>query len=64
MAVGILIKRGDLKPDGKTFTAKGAKKNSMTARERAIARASKNSKHSPSEYEYNKLTNSATLKQF
>lgn len=62
MAIGILIKRGDLKPDGKTFTAKGEKKNAMTAAERAIQRASKASGHKPSEYKYNKSTNKATLK--
>ena len=62
LAVGILQKRGDLKSDGKTFTDKGAKRNSMTASERAIARADKVSKHSSSDYKYNKLTNRATLK--
>jgi len=62
LAVGLLIKRGDLKPDGKTFTAQGAKKNSMTASERAVARAVKESKHKASEYDYNKITNRATLK--
>jgi hypothetical protein len=34
----------------------------MTAEERAIDRASKKSKHKPSEYKYNPLTNRATLK--
>jgi hypothetical protein len=62
MAIGILIKRGDLKPDGKTFTAKGARKNAMTAEERAIERAVKESGHKASEYKYNVETNSATLK--
>lgn len=62
MAIGLLIKRGDLKPDGKTFTAKGAKKNAMTAGERAIARAVKKSGRNPSDYKYNKSTNQATLK--
>ena len=62
MAIGILIKRGDLKPDGKTFTAKGMRRNSMTAEERAIDRASKESGHNKSEFIYNKSTNRATLK--
>jgi hypothetical protein len=62
LAVDILIKRGDLTADGKRFTEKGAERNAMTAEERAIDRASKKSKHDPSEYKYNKLTNLATLK--
>jgi hypothetical protein len=64
LAIGLLIKRGDLKPDGKTFTAQGAKKNAMTASERAIARAKKVSGRDASDYEYNKQTNRATLKHF
>lgn len=62
LAVGILQKRGDLKSDGKTFTDKGAKRNAMSASERAVARAAKESKHKASEYDYNKITNRATLK--
>jgi len=62
MAVGLLVKRGDLKSDGKTFTSQGAKKNAMTASERAVARAVKSSKHKASDYDYNKITNRATLK--
>ena len=62
MAIGILIKRGDLKPDGKTFTAKGAKRNAMTAEERAISRASVKSGHQKSQYIYNRYKNTATLK--
>jgi len=63
MAIGLLIKRGDLKSDGKTFTPKGLRKNAMTAAERAIVRAKKSSGHSASEYKYDKETNRATLKQ-
>lgn len=62
MALGLLIKRGDLTPDGKSFTAKGARKNAMTAEERAIARADKASSHKASDYKYDKFTNRATLK--
>lgn len=61
LAVGILIKRGDMNQDG-TLTEKGKKRNAMTAGQRAIDRASKKSKHKPSEYKYNPLTNRATLK--
>lgn len=64
MAIGLLIKRGDLKPDGKTFTPQGVRKNAMTASERAIVRAEKSSSHNASEYKYSKETNRATLKQF
>lgn len=62
MAIDILIKRKDLMPDGKTFTAKGAKRNAMTAEERAISRAVEKSGNKKSEYKYNKYTNTATLK--
>lgn len=61
LAVDILKKRGDMTASGK-LTAKGQKRNAMTAEERAIDRASKKSKHKPSEYKYNPLTNRATLK--
>lgn len=61
-AIALLIKRGDLTPDGKSFTAKGAKKNAMTAAERAVVRATKKSGRDASDYQYNKSTNRATLK--
>lgn len=61
LAVDILKKRGDMTASGK-LTEKGQRRNAMTAEERAIDRASKQSKHSPSEYRYNPLTNRATLK--
>ncbi len=62
LAIGILIKRGDMKPDGKTLTEQGKKRNDMTAAERAMDRAAKQSKRKPSEYKYNPYTNRATLK--
>lgn len=62
LAVDILVKRGDLKQDRKTLTEKGEKRNAMTAAERAIDRAAKQSKRKPSEYKYNPYTNRATLK--
>ena len=61
LAVDILKKRGDMTASGK-LTEKGQIRNAMTAEERAIDRASKQSKHDPSEYRYNPLTNRATLK--
>jgi Tfp pilus assembly major pilin PilA len=62
-AIAILKSRGDLKPDGKTFTTKGAKRNSMTAKERAIDRAAKESGKSKTAFKYDVKTNSATLKR-
>lgn len=59
----ILIKRGDMNPDGKTLTAKGMKRNAMTASERAVDRAAKASGKPKSDYKYNPLTNRATLKK-
>lgn len=61
LAVDILKKRGDMTASGK-LTEKGLQRNAMTAEERAIDRASKQSKHNPSEYRYNPFTNRATLK--
>jgi hypothetical protein len=58
-AIGILINRGDLEPDGKTFTAKGLKRNHMTAAERAKDRASDRTGLPPSEFKYNSKTNAA-----
>jgi hypothetical protein len=63
MAIGLLIKRGHLTKDGKRFTAEGAKRNAMTASERAISRASRESGKSVFEYTYNRKTNRATLKK-
>ena len=62
-AIKILQERGQLKADGKTFTAEGAKRNNMTAEQRAIDRATKKSGKDTSAYTYNPKTNSATLKK-
>lgn len=48
--------------DGKSFTKKGAIRNSMTARERAIDRATKRTGRPASDYKYNKFTNNAILR--
>ena len=61
LAKNILINRGDMNLDG-SFTSKGGIRNSMTAGERAIDRASKSSGNSSSDYTYNATTNRATLK--
>ena len=57
-AIAILIKRGHLKADGKTFTAEGLKRNSMTASERAKDRAAKRTGKSVNDFKYNPKTNS------
>ena len=60
-AIALLKKRGDLTPSGE-LTAKGMQRNKMTAKERAIDRASKESGRSASEYTYDPTTNRATLR--
>ena len=60
-AIAILKKRGDLTPSGE-LTAKGMQRNKMTAEERAIDRASKESGRPASDYTYDPTTNRATLK--
>jgi hypothetical protein len=57
MAIGILKDRGHLKADGKTLTAEGKKRNSMTAEERAKDRASKATGKPASSFTYNASTN-------
>jgi hypothetical protein len=61
-AVKLLQDRGHLKADGVTFTAEGMKRNNMTAAERAIDRATKESKHPKTAYAYDPKTNRAKLK--
>ena len=62
-AIKLLQTRGQLEADGKTFTAAGAKRNSMTAQERALDRAATKSGRKTDAYTYNPKTNSATLKK-
>ena len=57
LAIGILQKRGHLKADGKTYTKEGAKRNAMTAEERAKDRASKYTGKPASSFKYNSKTN-------
>jgi hypothetical protein len=61
MAIGLLKKRGQMDSSGK-LTTTGVKRNEMTARERAIDRASSKSGKNKNNYIYNRITNSATLK--
>lgn len=62
-AIKLLQDRGQLMADGKTFTAAGAKRNAMSAQERAIDRATTKSGKPSNAYKYNPKTNSATLKK-
>lgn len=60
-AIAILQKRGHLASDGKTLTAEGYKRDSMTASERAIDRASKRSGKPLNYFYYDQITNTAKL---
>tara|TARA_Y100001973_G_scaffold63567_3_gene92996 strand:- start:5038 stop:8832 length:3795 start_codon:yes stop_codon:yes gene_type:complete len=57
-----LQKNGVLKKGSQELTDKGKKRNSMSAGERAKDRAAKKDGKSPNQYNYNKKTNIATLK--
>ena len=61
MAIALLKKRGHLNDKGE-LTAEGKKRQAMGDSGRAKDRASKASGHKPSDYKYDKKTNSATLK--
>ena len=61
-AVSMLIKRGHLKPDGKTFTPEGAARNRMTAEERAKDRMATKLKKPTGQFVYDPTTNTAKLK--
>lgn len=62
LAEGILKKRGHMATDG-SLTRKGEARDQMTARERAVDRASRASGKSPEEYQYNPSTNRATVRK-
>lgn len=62
MAKEILIERGHMRRDG-TLTPEGARRNNMTAAERAIDRQCKVSGKPAKRYTYNPKTNKATLKR-
>lgn len=61
-ARALLISRGHMTEAG-DWTKEGAKRNAMTAEQRAIDRATKTSGHSAKKYVYNPGTNRATLKK-
>lgn len=61
LASALLKKRGDMDAEG-NLTAKGKKRNAMTAAERAKDRAAKASKRPTKDFKYNPHTNRATLK--
>jgi len=58
-AIYLLQKRGHLMPDGKTFTEEGMRRNSMTASERAVDRASKRLGVGSENFDYDVLNNKA-----
>jgi len=59
LAENLLKKRGDMKADG-TLTAKGKKRDNMTAEERAKDRASRATGKPAKDFTYSKKTNRAT----
>jgi len=62
MAIGILKKRGDMNASGE-LTAKGTKRNNMTAEERAKDRASKATGKSTNSFNYDPKTNRTKLRR-
>lgn len=56
LAISILKKRGDMNADG-SLTAKGKRRDAMTAEERAKDRASKATGEPTSHFSYNPATN-------
>lgn len=62
MAKQILIDRGHMLPDG-SLTAEGIRRDNMTAQERAIDRAVRETGKPAKRFVYNPQTNKATLKR-
>ena len=62
IAHGVLIKRGQIKPDGQ-LTATGAKRQALGAAGRAKDREARYSGKKPSDFKYDPKTNAATLKK-
>ncbi len=62
-AIATLQERGHLQADGKTFTVEGAKRNAMTAEERAKDRAAKRTGKPATAFGYNPKTNTAAFKK-
>ena len=61
LAIALLKKRGDMTKGGK-LTAKGHKRDTMTAVERAKDRAAKAANRKPADFKYDPKTNRAVLK--
>ena len=61
MALGILEKRGHVFPNSDKLTISGQIRDNMTAEERALERAAKNSGKPVSNFTYDPLTNSTKL---
>lgn len=62
IATKSLQKAGDLAPGSQRATSKGTRRGKMTPAARAKDRASKISKHPPSQYNYDSKTNRVRLK--
>jgi hypothetical protein len=62
MARAILIKRGQMTPEG-VLTSEGKARDAMTAASRAKDRAAKAANRSPDAFVYNPKTNTAKLKK-
>lgn len=63
LALGILEKRGHVKPGTEELTAAGKARDAMTAEERALNRASTRAGKPETRFKYNPDTNRATLKR-
>jgi hypothetical protein len=61
-AIGLLRKRGHMEEGSEKLTPAGQARDNMTAKERAIDRATKSSGKSAKAYAYNPKTNRATLR--
>ena len=62
VAIGLLRKRGQMEEGSERLTAAGQARDNMTAKERAIDRATKSSGKPAKAYAYNPKTNRATLR--
>lgn len=63
IATSALQKSGNLKKNSTEATAKGKRRGAMTPAARAKDRAARRAKHKPSDYQYNRKTNQATLRK-
>ncbi len=62
-AIEVLQQRGHMASDGKTLTEAGARRDAMTAEERAKDRAVKRFGGSPKDFTYRSKTNTAQRKR-